>query len=174
MNDSNVQRDPSMDDILSSIRRIIQEDSGRAAGATEAPRAAPPRSGASGPAPSPGVAAGGASRPNGKPSRQDDVLLLTDLVEEPDAGATRAPAPPVPPMASSPISSAMDRLARAVEEARPPVTPVEPVPAAAGGRTLEEVVQDMLRPLLREWLDKNLPPLVERIVEREVQRLTRR
>ena len=45
---------------------------------------------------------------------------------------------------------------------------------AVGGRNLEDIVKDMLRPMLKEWLDKNLPPMVERYVEREIVRLTRR
>ena len=49
----------------------------------------------------------------------------------------------------------------------------EPGPAV-GGRNLEDIVKDMLRPMLKEWLDKNLPPMVERFVEREIVRLTRR
>jgi cell pole-organizing protein PopZ len=36
------------------------------------------------------------------------------------------------------------------------------------------MVKEMLRPMLKEWLDRNLPPMVERIVEREIVRLTRR
>ena len=38
---------------------------------------------------------------------------------------------------------------------------------------LEGLVRDMLRPMLADWLDKNLPPMVERLVEREIARLTR-
>jgi cell pole-organizing protein PopZ len=76
-------------------------------------------------------------------------------------------------MTSSPISSAMDRLARAVEEARPPVAAPDPGPTVGGNRTLEDIVKEMLRPMLQEWIDKNLPQLVERAVDREVQRLTR-
>jgi len=41
-------------------------------------------------------------------------------------------------------------------------------------RTLEDLVKEMLRPMLKEWLDRNLPPMVERLVEREIVRLTRR
>jgi hypothetical protein len=53
-------------------------------------------------------------------------------------------------------------------------------PTAAGnmalgsGRTLEDLVKEMLRPLLKEWLDKNLPPMVEHMVRRELDRMTRR
>lgn len=170
MSESKAHRDPSMDDILSSIRRIIQEDAGRAAAVAKAQPAAPPLHTNGPEAASPAAATAGAARPNGKPGRHDDVLLLTDLIEAPDPGGAPSPAVAAAPVASNPISSAMDRLARAVEEARPPVAPA----ASAGSRSLEDVVQEMLRPLLREWLEKNLPPLVERIVEREVQRLTQR
>ncbi|MCW5714159.1 MAG: DUF2497 domain-containing protein [Bauldia sp.] len=40
-------------------------------------------------------------------------------------------------------------------------------------RSLEDVVKDMMRPMLREWLDDNLPPLVERLVREEIQRVSR-
>jgi len=42
------------------------------------------------------------------------------------------------------------------------------------GRTLEEIVSDMLRPMLKEWLDANLPALVERLVAEEIERIARR
>ena len=41
-------------------------------------------------------------------------------------------------------------------------------------RNLEDIVKELLRPMLKEWLDKNLPTMVERFVEREIVRLTRR
>ena len=40
-------------------------------------------------------------------------------------------------------------------------------------RTLEDLVQDMLRPMLKAWLDQNLPPMVERLVKAEIERVTR-
>lgn len=40
-------------------------------------------------------------------------------------------------------------------------------------RTLEDLVQDMLKPMLKEWLDANLPPLVERMVREEIERVSR-
>lgn len=45
--------------------------------------------------------------------------------------------------------------------------------AAADGRTIEELVVDMLRPMLKDWLDDNLPMLVERLVRDEIERVTR-
>ena len=38
-------------------------------------------------------------------------------------------------------------------------------------RTLQDLVQEMLRPMLRSWLDDNLPTLVERLVRAEIERL---
>lgn len=43
-----------------------------------------------------------------------------------------------------------------------------------GTRTLEELVKDLLRPMLKDWLDRNLPPLVQRLVEREIAKLAGR
>ena len=40
-------------------------------------------------------------------------------------------------------------------------------------RTLEDLVQDMLRPMLKEWLDKSLPSMVERMVRAEIERVSR-
>jgi hypothetical protein len=40
-------------------------------------------------------------------------------------------------------------------------------------RTLEDIVKEMMRPMLREWLEENLPGLVERIVRAEIERVAR-
>ena len=40
-------------------------------------------------------------------------------------------------------------------------------------RTLEDLVKDMMRPMLKSWLDENLPGLVERLVKAEIERVTR-
>lgn len=42
-----------------------------------------------------------------------------------------------------------------------------------GGHTIEELVQEMIRPMLRAWLDENLPPMVERMVKAEIERVAR-
>ncbi len=46
-------------------------------------------------------------------------------------------------------------------------------PPFRSGNTVEDLVIDMLRPMMKDWLDNNLPQIVERIVEREVQKLTK-
>ena len=43
----------------------------------------------------------------------------------------------------------------------------------ADGRTLEDVVRELLRPLLKQWLDDNLPQIVQATVDREVERIAR-
>lgn len=43
-----------------------------------------------------------------------------------------------------------------------------------GGLTLEEITKDLLRPMLRQWIDENVPRLVERLVEKELEKLARR
>lgn len=42
------------------------------------------------------------------------------------------------------------------------------------GHTVEALVRELLRPMLRQWMDQNLPSLVERLVEAEIERLSRR
>ncbi|HMM13543.1 MAG TPA: DUF2497 domain-containing protein [Parvibaculum sp.] len=45
--------------------------------------------------------------------------------------------------------------------------------SGGGGRTLEDLVADLLRPMLKQWLDQNLPPLVEQLVREEIERVAR-
>lgn len=72
-------------------------------------------------------------------------------------------------------SSAFARLNQAVRDSVPVPAAEDPGPALGnGGKTIEDLVKEMLQPMLKEWLDKNLPPMVERYVEREISRLTRR
>jgi cell pole-organizing protein PopZ len=46
--------------------------------------------------------------------------------------------------------------------------------ALGSGGTLEDIVKDMIRPMLKEWLDQNLPPLVDHLVRKEIQRMVNR
>jgi cell pole-organizing protein PopZ len=183
MSDSQgASKDPSMDDILASIRKIISDDEARAQlnRGQSINRPGAPSMG---------------SQP---PGTGDDVLLLTDLIEDPDpeepgAAATPTPLPrrarEMPEPSAQPAtdnsllaaavagatSSAFARLNQAVQESVPDPAASDPGPAVgANGKTIEDMVKEMLRPMLKEWLDRNLPAIVERYVEREVVRLTRR
>jgi hypothetical protein len=75
-------------------------------------------------------------------------------------------------------ASAFDRLNQVVEERKaapaPDAAPVPSLPLGNGGKTIEDLVKEMLRPMLKDWIDRSLPPMVERLVEREIARLTRR
>jgi len=181
--------DPSMDDILASIRKIISDDEARAQASGQASSQQPGR-----PPLTPPL------EPRGQPSGRDDVLLLTDLIEEPKGGvipppiplpridpvrASEMPQPSVEPPApldaglvgggaASSAASAFSRLNQAMHESVPPPAAADPGPVVGNGKTVEELVKETLRPLLKEWLDQNLPQLVERYVEREIVRLTRR
>lgn len=44
---------------------------------------------------------------------------------------------------------------------------------AEEGLTLEDIVRDMLQPMLRVWLDENLPSMIERLVQKELEKLAR-
>ena len=44
----------------------------------------------------------------------------------------------------------------------------------SGGPTIEDIVREEIRPLLKDWLDANLPPLVERLVRVEIERVVGR
>lgn len=174
MADRKDQQEPSMEEILSSIRRIIADEQDE-------------------PAKRPADAAAAAPSPPPAPSleAEEDELELTELVAEPPA----RPAPPPPVTQPAPVArqpqppelpimaahddaslvssttaqastSALARLTRAVASEE------RPLPGA--GRTIEDLVIELLRPQLKEWLDHNLAPLVERVVEQEVKKLARR
>ncbi|HZL00312.1 MAG TPA: DUF2497 domain-containing protein, partial [Caulobacteraceae bacterium] len=69
-------------------------------------------------------------------------------------------------------ASAFDRLAAAA--APPPPQPTTPSPVMpAAGRTLEDVTRELLRPLIKAWLDENLPGIVQARVDEEVERIAR-
>jgi uncharacterized protein len=71
--------------------------------------------------------------------------------------------------AAGAATGALAKLSQAVQR-----TPQEVAIADDSGRSIEQFVEDIMRPMLREWLDENLPPLIERIVEKEIQRIVRR
>jgi uncharacterized protein len=53
-------------------------------------------------------------------------------------------------------------------------TPEEEAVADGSGRTVEQFIEDIARPMLKEWLDQNLPGIVERLVQSEIQKISRR
>jgi hypothetical protein len=222
-------QEPSMEEILASIRRIIaDDDTAKPVAAKPAPApqpaAPPPRPAAMPPrhpvSPSPeavarpvaappppppmdqrdidAMLAGLDAQPGGGAPHPDDVLELTEQMaangeaETPsfqtidgqaDVIFTDAPAQPEPSHAaeepqrqpapsfgmsdrtilSSSTSAAVDSAFNALAQ----------TVLVQNARTLEDLVREMLRPLLKSWLDDNLPGMVERIVKAEIERVSR-
>jgi uncharacterized protein len=250
-------QEPSMEEILASIRRIIADDEAKPAAAEKAapppptpqPSSPPPASPSPAaaaakpekPAPAPAARAPVAPPPvapapakaaapiappapapvvsnsqddidallNGldeattpeeirsaapEPEPEADVLDLTDEMALPDPApqaafrkveppddleftetAAKAPVrdmafdlPPPSPMDSPPILSRS--TVSAVESA---FNSLAHTVLSNNARTLEDLVKEMLRPMLKSWLDDNLPRLVERIVKAEIERVSR-
>ncbi|GGI23989.1 hypothetical protein GCM10010987_27140 [Bradyrhizobium guangdongense] len=137
--------------------------------------------------------------PEPEPEPEPDVLELTDEMAM-DPEPTPAPSPPsfrkVEPrddleFAESPPPRPAPSYAP-VDFDAPPLPPQQPILAqstvsavesafnslahtvlSSNARTLEDLVKEMLRPMLKSWLDDNLPGLVERIVKAEIERVSR-
>lgn len=71
-------------------------------------------------------------------------------------------------LSSRAAEASRSAFARLAEAASPPTPPRPRAPS------IEELAAEMLRPMLKEWLDANLPALVEKVVEQEVARLVKR
>jgi cell pole-organizing protein PopZ len=67
-------------------------------------------------------------------------------------------------------AAAFDRLSEASRE--PPRAPAPLMPPP--GRTLEDVIRELMQPMLKEWLDENLPAIVQERVDEEIERIARR
>lgn len=149
---------PPMDEILASIRRIITEDAPRL------PDPLPVRD----TAPEPELA-------------EEDELLLGDEDSATDEATIPAPPSPLPASAPTPKAAATVEdeallsagAQQATQRALSALSGLLVDPAAPGN-TLDGLVREMLRPMLKEWLDANLPDIVERVVAREVARLSGR
>ena len=86
--------------------------------------------------------------------------------------ALRAPARASPPAWSAPEAAAA--AASSVDSLVRTLTASAPRRCTAAVRRIEDIVREELRPLLKEWLDANLPPLVERLVRAEIERVVGR
>ena len=158
----------SMEDILSSIKRIIAEEGDAA---VQAPRTRKPARSAPVDAPRP-MSAPAAHIPMDED--EDDGIL--------DLDGFPAPPPPVrapreamtAPVASAAETILSDRAAQASSRSLDTLAKMVVRPEVQGSDTLEGLVREMLRPMLREWLDANLPAMVETMVAREITRITGR
>ena len=106
----------------------------------------------------------------------EDDLEFSEAVaaSAPPRAQHRQPAFEPPPLYESPVPPPQQILSRstvsAVESA---FNTLANTVLSNNARTLEDLVKEMLRPMLKSWLDDNLPGLVERIVKAEIERVSR-
>lgn len=133
-------REPSMEDILASIKRVIAEEK-------ELRAAVPPPS------------------PESLDEEEEDVLELDHPVEAQLVAVEPAidTGPPLLDADAADTSRAKLEQLTSVAAAAPPPPTVNP---------LEEMLRDMLRPALKQWLDEHLPRIVDEHVRREISRIT--
>jgi cell pole-organizing protein PopZ len=233
MSQSAKLQEPSMEEILASIRRIIADDDATKGAKAPEPAAkpvvaapAPLHAAALPPAPPPPALANSqddvdamlANVDPPAPAGTADVLDLTEAMTAPGAATDKEAAATFRTIDASsdvvfterPANAQMESGLRVIEERRAPPPQPAPPPAAAplppqaapaldrgliskstmaavdsafnslantvlgqNARTLEALVKEMLRPMLKSWLDDNLPGLVERIVRAEIERVSR-
>ena len=216
-------QEPSMEEILASIRRIIADDdaSKSALRAPESPQAQaqpvppvpPPPPAYSAPPPPPVVV----PRPNFEsesrstaepPSAVDRSPMedeSTDILDLTESMAAPMPQPPAVNPSAMPQPAPQFRTIDGSSDVGFDEVSEKPAPVASYGddergrlissetsaavdsafnvlaqtvlvknaRTLEDLVREMLRPMLKTWLDDNLPGMVERLVRAEIERVSR-
>jgi cell pole-organizing protein PopZ len=154
--------EPSMEEILASIRNIIADDPAQ----RTAPNAAQPA-----PTPTPQIvyskeAAAPHGGTAGSSQRQDAnaptvVWRRPQAAEAEPAGGALQPSegPLLSPQASEAAALSFGALSAGLE--------------ARSAELADSMMRDMLRPMLKSWLDDNLPAIVERLVREEIQRVAR-
>ena len=154
----NAQPEPSMEEILASIRRIISEDEEEPAQKPTPQTFHPPQ-----------TSDQAAREEQSAQAPQEDAAdehLATEDVEMIKKNVAEA-------MEDEEDSIVDETTAVAASQAFRNLSASVKV-TDAPGRSLENIVTDMLRPMIKEWLDANLPAIVEEKVEEEVQRVARR
>jgi|SRR5580692_6449772 cell pole-organizing protein PopZ len=213
-------QEPSMEEILASIRRIIADDDAnktaprpaepppQAAAPAPAARPAPPPQAPPPAPPEPSLDEAEAADPEPMAEVEDQASDILDLTEQ-MAAPMPQPAPSPKPASqfrtidgSFDVSYDEEKPAPQMPEAHAPLPSednpyrgearsnqlLSSVTSAAvdsafntlaqtvlvqNARTLEDLVREMLRPMLKAWLDDNLPGMVERLVRAEIERVSR-
>jgi cell pole-organizing protein PopZ len=129
-----------MDEILSSIKRIIADDERIRPAAKRAPKAAPVQH-----------------------EDEDEVLELTETAADDEAEEVL--------LDDSKAQSLRHSFSALQTLSEPGVAPQI---VRSGETSLEGLTRDLLKPMLKDWLDNNLPPIVEAMVEREITRITKK
>ena len=189
MSDNSTEEEPSIEEILSSIRQIISDDDEDATteetvdeeAAAEPDVAPEPEQDVVEPEPEP--------EPE-EPEEEDVFELTEDYLEEDDEilpepepvdldfdAAEDEPAPTPEPVEEKPAAETVpdtDILSeKAASAALGGFTKLaDSVRLGQGDATIHQIVQDLLKPMLAEWLDDNLPDIIERLVQQELDKLS--
>lgn len=192
--DKSSDEDLSMEEILQSIRKIIADDGDESKESATKPVAEPVKEDVPGsdvleltevvkedgsvvninaietPA-APPVEIPAAALPTAAPA---DILSQIDEALAPAKPSTvqLTEESMLSPPAASAAAESFKKLEAAAEPVLPPLQ-TTPSPTFKSGITVEDMVAAMLKPMMKEWLDKNLPSIVERIVEIEVRKLSK-
>jgi uncharacterized protein len=203
--------EPTMEEILASIRRIIADDDATKSvqPVPEAPKPAvqaapavrpvmpPPRMPAAAPPPPPRVTPPPVSPVEAPPPALDESEEVeeesADILELTESMAAPMPAPPPPafrtiegesdvgfdePPERAPPRAAAEFPPRLMSQATTAAVDsafnsLAQTVLVQNAKTLEDLVREMLRPMLKAWLDENLPAMVERLVRAEIERVSR-
>ena len=134
-------REPSMEDILASIKKVIAEEKELRLSA------APPQS---------------------EGDERDDSQEDEEVLELNEPLAPEPPADLEPPLVDESVAG---QSRHSLEQLSTVAASVPPLPQV---NPLEEMVREMLRPILKQWLDDYLPGIVDEHVKREITRITGR
>ena len=140
--------EPSVEEILESIKKVIARDNREAQQAERNRR----------------ENAGMRFEPEPADDEADEVLDLADELIHGEAAA-RPESGLTTESAARSMRDSLAALAMIAEPSMPPQI------VRSGETSLEGLVRDMLRPMLAEWLDRNLPEMVERLVKAEIARI---
>ena len=168
MADVKTEQEPSIEEILESIRQIISDDGDQPAPAPQ-PQAKPVAAAPPPPAPRPAPQ---------KPAPQN-ILDLTDKVQaEPEPfqiDMQEAPVDePVYDTGSLLSDPATDAAATAMARLLAGNVAVEnDIPSRVGQVTLEDMTRELMRPMIKSWLEQNLPRVIEKMVAKEIEKISR-
>lgn len=178
MPDIKPDQEPSIEEILESIRQIISDD-------TEVVTDKPAKQEAQAPEPEeePYVPPTPAHEPEIETS---NVVDLTEVVSEPvfEIDMQEAREKETPYMAATDTQEAEGSLLSDIATAATAdamakllannVAIERDEPSRIGRVTLEDMARELMRPLIKSWLDQNLPAITEKIVAREIEKISRR
>lgn len=178
------EQEPSIEEILESIRQIISEDGTPVDAATAAAKPAKPAESISAPVPPKPkqIEAPRPVTPPPAPVRPEPVLDLTERVDPPKPAAPRIVLEESPEdevveddsdhlVSDNTADAAVASLARLLANN---MSVERELPGRPGNVTLEDMTREVLKPLLRQWLDQNLQHIIEKMVAREIERLSLR